>query len=276
MRALIHLLVLLTAALVAAPMAFARSPAPAADCMDARRMQEVRQATVRTLAISLDDGARFRIGLGADCPTALGQDGQIEVLAREGWVCRADTALVRGADDAVCPIVEVERIDARDYAELARASRDFGSGRARTLDTVEVRARHRRGFTGSTNFCLAARHVRSWSLDDEGFVIETAPRRTGGNRYYRVETMAGCSLPPNARSAIVLRSGVGTGVICGYPGDRVELLSEWLPFDDFMFGETNFANRLWPVLGTQCPVTAVYPLERPGWPRAVAAASDRP
>lgn len=247
--------------LFAAPlMAAERSPAPGPDCMDARRMQEARQVSGQTLAVALDDGERFRLSLASDCPRAIGVAGAMQVLSREGWVCPADAARIRTADGETCPILGVERIDPRTYAELAREARDYrGLAGVARLDPIEVVAERRRGFARSTNFCLAARHLRSWSQDSEGFVIEVAPRRSGGNRYYRVEVQSGCTLPPNARAAIALQSGIGNGVICGYPGDEVQVVGEE-GAGSMLAGEASFANRQWPIIGTQCPVVAVYPL----------------
>src|SRR5688572_31902633 len=66
--------------------AAARSPAPAAHCLDARQMQEARQVSPQTLAIALNDGAKFRVDLAQRCPDAV-NGGQASLLAREGWVC---------------------------------------------------------------------------------------------------------------------------------------------------------------------------------------------
>lgn len=259
----IALYTFLAALLVAPVLAAERSPAPDPDCMDARRMQEARQPDGRTLAVALDDGQRFRIDLALECPRAIGPGGAMQVLSPEGWVCPA-AARIQTAEGDACPILGVERIDARDYAELARLARDYrGLADATRMDPIQVIAERRRGFARSTNYCLAARHVRSWSQDNEGFVIEVAPRRSGGNRYYRVEVQSGCTLPPNARAAISLHSGIGNGVVCGYPGDEVRVVDEPLPTDgarSMLIGEASFANRQWPIIGTQCPVVAVYPL----------------
>ena len=83
------------------------------------------------------------------------------------------------------------------------------------------------------------------------------PRRAGGNRYSRVELADTCPELFDALN-IGFESGVGIGLICGNPGDRVVALSP----APGLLGEgterSGFASRV------RCNVSAVYPLaERP-------------
>ncbi|MGQ0799447.1 MAG: hypothetical protein ACT4NL_04950 [Pseudomarimonas sp.] len=254
-------LLLTMLALLTAP-AVARQPAPAADCFDARQMEEAMLATPRRLAIALADGGRFSVDLAADCPAAIGAGGEFEVKAPHGWACSDARAHVAAADGFSCPITRVAGIDSKGYAELALAARALRvSGvlpSPPTLSTVEVQGVRARGFRGSTNFCVASRHVRNWSTDNEGLIIEVAPRRAAGNRYYRVELHGPCHMLDRS-PGIVLRSGVGNGVVCGYPGDKIELASADEATAQLM---ANFSHRRWPEIEKFCNVLAVYPIRQ--------------
>lgn len=254
--------VLLVAGLAIAADGVAREPAPSADCLDARQMQEAHLATPRMLAVALADGARFRLDLTTDCPAAISGEGSFELLSPQGWACSANGSRIAAADGSNCAVEAVTPIDAKRYAELAltaRALRVSGVLPAPpVLSTVEVHGKRERGFRGSTNFCVASRHVRSWSEDDEGMIVEVSPRRAAGNRFYRIELHGSCGMLSRS-PAIQLRSGVGTGVICGFPGDKVELAGSSMFADD---PTSEWANRQWPELEKSCNVLAVYPLAK--------------
>lgn len=246
--------------------ALAQRVPPAPDCLDARQMSEVRQASSRQLAVQGQDGRRFRITLGEDCPGA--GEASAVLLAREGWVCGAGDEFVRmGA--SVCAVAGVERIDARAYAAMAReASIRRANDDVKTLETVQVRAPQRKGFAGSPSFCFNPRHLRAWSEDSKGMLVELSPRRSGGHRYYRVELAQTCPDLDSA-PAIVFRSGVGIGLICGNPGDRViaqdsgggslfDAGDPALAFADDPRRSARMGMRV------QCKVAAVYPHEPEG------------
>ena len=248
-----------------------RSPAPSPDCLDARRMQEIHQADARTLAVQGSDGRRFRLALATDCP--LQADTPAVLLAREGWVCGTGNEFVR-TGPATCAVTALAGVDARTYAALARTASQADDG-VTTLETVSVRAPRRRGFAGSPSFCFNPRYLRAWSEDSEGMLVELSPRRSGGHRYYRVELAQNCP-DLDAAPAIVFRSGVGIGVICGNPGDRIIAQDSgggtlfdtgdpglMLPEDPRRFSR--------PGTRFQCTVSAVYPHE----PQAANAQAPR-
>ena len=226
----------------------ARSPAPAAHCLDARQMQEARQASPQTIAIALNDGTRYRVDLAQSCPDAV-NGGQASLLAREGWVCGSSPEFVEAGGQR-CPVAAVTPIDARTYAQLARDDKGVN-----TLDTVQVHAGKRHGFTASASYCLNPRWMRSWSEDGQGLIVEMSPKRAGGNRFYRVELSSAC--PDLAESQqIELRSGMGIGVVCGNAGDQVVSIND-TPFErgrQITARPSRFA----------CPIAAVYPLDREG------------
>lgn len=234
-----------------------RSPPPSPDCLDARRMQEVRQVDPRALTVLTDDDRRFRVDLSNDCPVGT---GEATLLAQEGWVCGQAREFVR-AGEQLCPISGLQTIDAREYAALARAGDQAGIA---TLDTVQVRAERRRGFAGSYSYCFNPRYMRAWSEDSEGLLVEMSPRRAGGNRYYRVELGQSC---PDLYSApaVSFRSGVGIGLICGNPGDQVLAQPEREDIERAYLQGNGIAPRFNPRrAGTvRCSVTAVYP-HQPG------------
>ena len=240
----------------------ARQP-PAPDCLDARQMAEVRQASPTHLAVQGQDGQRFRITLAQACPGA--GDATAVLLARDGWVCGAGSAFVRIGDNT-CAVSGLEPVDAREYAALAReAAVQAAADGVKTLETVQVRAPRRRGFAGSPSFCFNPRYLRAWSEDSKGMLVELSPRRSGGHRYYRVELAQSCP-DLDAAPAIVFRSGVGIGLICGNPGDRVvaQNSGDGSLFDSgdagFMFADDERRSSRMGIR-VQCSVSAVYPHE---------------
>ncbi|WP_368564031.1 hypothetical protein [Pseudoxanthomonas sp. UTMC 1351] len=236
-----------------------RSPSPSPDCLDARRMQEVRQVEPRALTVLTQDDRRFRVDLASDCPVGT---GDAILLAQEGWVCGRAREFVR-TGERLCPISGLQTIDAREYAALARAGDRDQAGIA-TLDAVQVRAERRQGFAGSYSYCFNPRYMRAWSEDSEGLLVEMSPRRAGGNRYYRVELSQSC---PDLYSApaVIFQSGVGIGLICGNPGDQVLAQTEREDVERaYLQGNgitPNFNPRR--ARATRCAVTAVYP-HQPG------------
>ncbi|MEP6906674.1 MAG: DUF6491 family protein [Pseudoxanthomonas sp.] len=213
--------------------------------MDARLMQEVRQSTPLSLLVLGSDGRRFRVELGNECKLAL-QDADATLLAEEGWVCGRAREFVQTAGQT-CRIAAVRGIDAREYAELARISDRQQA--IKTLGTVEVRADRRHGFAGSYSYCFSPRHMRSWSEDGESMLVEMSPKRSRGNRYYRVELVQNCPVLDSS-PAIYFQSGMGTGLICGNPGDRVVAIAE----------EGGFSSR--GIKTMSCAIGAVYPMEK--------------
>jgi len=250
----------LTAAHAQTPAPAPRLP-PAPGCLDARQMDEVRQVSPTLLAVQGRDGQRFRIDLADGCPGA--SQAQAVLLAREGWVCGTGREYVR-IGDATCAVAAIATVDAREYAALARASQVADDG-VTTLDTVQVRAPRRHGFAGSSSFCFNPRYLRAWSEDKQGMLVELSPRRSGGHRYYRVELAQSCPDLDSA-PAITFRSGVGIGLICGNPGDRVVAQDSG---GNSVFDSGNADalipgdERRWSRRGIriQCTVSAVYPHE---------------
>lgn len=221
-----------------------RAAAPTEGCLDARLMQEMRWSDARTLAILDQQGNRFRIDLTDDC-SATDRSGA-SLLAKDGWVCGVGREYVR-VQEQVCSLAGIRAIDAKEYARLARSG-DSGGDDVTTLETVQVRSHRGRGFIGSHSYCFSPRFMRSWAEDGRGLLVEMPPQRAGGNRHYRVELAQSC---PElfAAPAIRFESGVGVGVICGNPGDRVVVETE---NDRFRAG---VASRV------RCRVSAVYPVD---------------
>lgn len=257
-------------------LAEARTP-PAPHCLDAREAREVFQSDPRTLAVATAGGERYRVELTRECEGATARSGA-RMLAKEGWMCAAGNEFI-SAGDRLCPVQAVTRIDPAEYAAHARASHTSPDGTV-TLSTVVVEGRRRRGFAASTSYCLNPRHVRGWSERPEGLLVEVNPRRSGGHRYYRVELARACPQLEGG-GAMALHSGLGIGVVCGNPGDRV--LSGTRMAGPFGAGSASIHAGLSPLQlangrhpGTQatatdrlqslgaklgCPISAVYPVE---------------
>ena len=233
--------------------AAARTP-PAAQCLDAREVREVFQSDARTLAAVQSDGRRYRVDLAVDCPDIDG-DTRTRMLAADGWMCGAGNEYV-AVGEQLCPVASVEPITSAEYAGHARASQTGPDG-STTLANVVVKGEKRRGFAASHSYCFSPRHVRGWSEDPRGVVVEVNPNRSDGNRYYRLELVRSC---PHLSGPveIAFHSGIGIGVICGNPGDDIRVTSTGRPSDFVMTG----SDRL-QVLGAKsgCPIRAVYPID---------------
>lgn len=230
--------------------------APLPHCIDSRAIAEAHQVDARTLALRDEDGGRRRVTLAEACPDLLG-DLDVALIGWGGWLCGTEGDAIRTAE-SVCPVARVEHVDARAYAELVRESRQ----NLMLLAPVVVRGPRARGFRGTPDYCVASRWLRSWHEDSDGLVVEVSPRRSAGNRYYRVEIDGGCSQIVNS-DTIALVSGLGTGIVCGHPGDHVVFSksvsargtgsgSVGLP----ALGQTALASA------SRCRVSNVYPLER--------------
>jgi hypothetical protein len=237
--------------LTAGAPAWTREP-PAPGCLDARGMAEARQADARTLAILQHDGTAFRLDLSETCPGVIADDGQANLLARDGWVCNGAPAFVADATRR-CAVAAVTPIDARGYAELARASHAGGDD-VTTLDAVTVTAQRGRGFAGSPAYCLDPRWVRGWSEDAGGLLVEVSPRHAHGHRRYRIELGGACPELADAMT-VELRSGRGIGVVCGNAGDTLEVVPDAPGGGAPALLRGGLASR------KHCPVTAVYPAE---------------
>ncbi|WP_317450723.1 DUF6491 family protein [Stenotrophomonas lacuserhaii] len=246
---------LLPAVAQAAPAAAApaRSP-PAPHCLDARDVRQLEQASPESIAVRRGNGVAYRIDFsGAGCP-GVNDASQVRLEAPAGWACGRPSEQVV-VDGRSCGISAVSVIDNREFAEAAReSSRQFAS----TLPGVTVTGKSagegggsnpQHTFQGAADFCFATRHVRSWNEDPQGVVVETNPRRNGGNRYYRVELGGSCSILAGAQS-VDFQSGFQNGLICGNPGDRIVMVGSM--DGDLRSGTPRFARP-------GCEVLAVYP-----------------
>lgn len=269
-------LLLMAGLLLAGPGSTTERMPPADHCLDARQVIEVFQSDGHTLAVATSGGARYRVQLQQACEDIASEPGAT-MLASEGWVCGVGNEFV-ATDDRTCPINAVARIDPGEYAAHARTSHTSADGTV-TLSTVTVEGKRRHGFAASSNYCLNPRHVRGWSEGPEGLLVEVNPSRSGGNRYYRVELARSCPQLVGG-SSMALHSGLGIGLVCGNPGDRVLsgtrmagpssgmgsrasahqplMLATGRPPEMMMTGSDRLQN-LGAKLG--CPISAVYPVE---------------
>lgn len=233
-----------------------RTP-PAPQCLDARTVSEVFQSDARTLAMVQADGRRFRVDLATDCPE-IAADTRTRMLAAEGWMCGTGNEYV-AVDTQLCPVAAVEPITSAEYAQHARESHVSPEG-STTLANVVVKGERRRGFAASHSYCFSPRHVRGWSEDPQGVVVEVNPRRSGGHRYYRVELERSC---PHLSGPVEVgfHSRMGIGVICGNPGDGIQVVSTGRP-SDFVKTGTDRLQAIGARSG--CPIRAVYPLDDRG------------
>lgn len=221
--------------------------APGAGCLDARGLRDLNQTDADSVTVLAADYQPWRVRFQSACP---GVDDAAEAVleAPSGWACGGPDERVR-VDGRLCPIASVARIDAREFAAQAKLS---DARTLKTLPTVQVAATSetRSRFGASPAYCFSARALRSWSEDPKGIKVETHPKQSGGNRYYRVELGTYCPEVSNAPE-ISFRSGFGNGLICGNPGDRM-MASQPMPGD--LRRQSNPRNSL------GCAVLAVYPI----------------
>lgn len=231
-----------------------RPSAPSPHCFDARDVREAVQSDPQTIALRLGDESRYRLELAEACPGALRRD-RVKIASRHGWVCGSNEEHVT-AGDRRCALSGIAKIDARQFAELAlRSKRPAADGG--DLDTIEVRSKRRHGFGGTTAYCLDARHMRGWSEDGSDIIVEVAPKRSGGHRYYRVELAGSCSTTTSA-TAVQLLSPTGGTAICGNPGDRVMFTFDGGAATSSDTMASRFAGSL--AVQAGCAIKQVYPI----------------
>ncbi|MBN5029160.1 hypothetical protein JY419_06935 [Stenotrophomonas maltophilia] len=232
--------------------------APAPHCLDARDIRQVEQETPTAIAVRDGKGQAYRIDFNTACP-GVNEASALRLEAPSGWACGRPSEQVM-VDGRRCGVGSVTPIDKREFASTARQSSRLY---AATLPQVNVTAtgKSSRGgssprhtFQASPAFCFATRHVRSWNEDPQGVVVETNPRRNGGNRYYRVELAGSCSILAGATS-VEFQSGFQNGLICGNPGDRIVETPSGIP-GDMRASTPRFARP-------GCSVLAVYPKDAP-------------
>lgn len=240
--------------------ASARDPRPAPHCADARQIRETWQSDERTLAIRLEGGERYRIELADACGGAT--TGEQPVLhTRSGRLCGSNEEILQ-VGERTCAVSGMAPIDAREFAEHALTAASLA--RVQTMDRVEVRGERMRTFVGTSAYCFAPKHVRGWNMDAEGMVVEVSPRRSGGNRYYRVELAGYCSELYESNE-MQLESGMGLGAICGNAGDvAVPIVPLAGDTPTLAASASAFGTRRPPgsIVATECRVTRVYPIER--------------
>ncbi len=193
--------------------------APEPGCIDLRELTGGWRAGERALLIRSggQDGARLTL----DPACAVFAEGlALDVLAHEGWACPGGRLFARGGG-VTCPVIDMRRLSASELSEALVVLETPASADV-MLAPVQVRERHWRDITGTTDQCVDARFLRGWERDDEGLVVEVAPSRHAGNRHYRVTLMETCPGLSNAHS-IRLRSRNGGAAVCGRPGDQVVL-----------------------------------------------------
>lgn len=230
----------------------AREP-PAAGCIDLHDLAGGWRVGERELLIRSNRHDGLRLEVDPACP-AFAEGVDLETLAPGGWACPGGRAFVRGGD-TTCRVTRMRALSATELAGELRAW-EAQMGPVVTLDPVEVRRPHWRDRTGTTDYCVDARFLRGWSYEREELVVDVAPHRHAGQRYYRVETAGTCSDLSSSLVTIRLESRNGGAAICGRPGDKVVLV----------IGD-GAAGPLGPPLsagarGRSCEITRVIPLPR--------------
>ncbi|MEG0182410.1 MAG: hypothetical protein RR704_02980 [Stenotrophomonas sp.] len=234
-----------------APVSAART-APGPHCMDAKGLLEMNQSSPDSITLLDRHQSPWRLRFNAACPRLLAAEDP-RIAAVDSWVCGTGDERVM-AGDTTCTVAAVERISRREFAQQAKQN---DVARPVTLDAVNV-TEHRRTFRGSPSYCFSTRHVRGWSDSAQGVTVETNPRYSGGYRHYVIEVAPSCRglvHSPQLR----FHSGFKTGVICGHPGDMLEVIPTVDPILDAI-AERGYLPEP-PINRTQarCEILAVYP-----------------
>lgn len=246
---------LLSLLLLTQAVADPRPQPPAPACLDARSLSQMRQLNLSTLIVASGE-QRYRIDVAQACPD---MSTGSALLAQDGWVCGQSREFVQ-TPTQLCPIARVEQITPKDYSQLARAADQSSDGQL--LAAVESRGHRRaaRGFRGSYDYCLRPSLMRAWAADDDGILIHTSKRHSGGYGAYRLELGGSC--PQIAFLPVLsLHSGVGLDLICGNVGDAA-LLSDDRSASPTADGQSSgrTEGRFAKVSERPCPIVAVYPV----------------
>ncbi|AHY59218.1 hypothetical protein DX03_11095 [Stenotrophomonas rhizophila] len=87
--------------------------------------------------------------------------------------------------------------------------------------------------------------------------METNPRYSGGHRRYIIEVASSCELVHSPQ--LRFHSGFNTGVICGHPGDRLEVIPT---VDPILVAISERGPLPEPPINrtlSRCAILAVYP-----------------
>jgi hypothetical protein len=205
--------------------AHAREARPAEHCLDARSVVSARHLDSGDFLLrAVDHG--YLVSMHPDCRGELTEHDTL--LSRAGWVCGSDEEYVKN-EATRCPVVAVQRLEPREHARLAR---EHDAARARDgqtrLGTVEVLGKSRPGVIGHRghpDYCFSPATVRGWQVSGSEVIVQTAPRRSQGRKQYRLTLASAC--PELDRiDGVGFHSGIGIGLICGNPGDRLVVASE--------------------------------------------------
>lgn len=225
--------------------------APGPNCMDAKGLLDMNQSAPDSITLLDRHQTSWRLSFRDACPNLLASVNP-RVAAVDSWVCGTGQERVLG-DDQACTIAAVTRISRREFAQQARQSDRL----LPTLDTVNV-SEKRRTFRGSPAYCFSTRHVRGWGESAAGVTVQTNPRYSGGHRNYVVE------IAPSCRSLVHspqlrFHSGFKTGMVCGHPGDFVEVLPTYDPILDVMTERGSLPEPPINRVQSRCEILAVYP-----------------
>jgi hypothetical protein len=228
------------------------SPSP--NCMDARGVREMNQVTPDTISLRAADQSTWRVTFTGACPDVMASTNP-RILAEDSWVCGTGKERVT-TDSANCTVASIAPISSREFAAEARQTDRNGVA---TLAAVTVQE-EQRTLRGSPSYCFNTRHVRGYADNAKGFTVQTNARRSGGHGEYVVEVGANCRSLVHSPE-IQFRSGFGTNMICGNPGDVVVVNQPInAPGESGIPMDRNAGLRKADIgIGDRCDVLAVYP-----------------
>ncbi|WP_282297931.1 hypothetical protein [Stenotrophomonas sp. PS02289] len=229
--------------------------APAKHCMDTRAIREMNQVSDTSVSLRAADLSTWRVTFKESCPGVTYATNP-RIVGDDSWVCGTGKERVL-LDNSECGIASVQRITPREFAVEARQA---DRAKLPMLAAVNVKE-EKRTLRGSPSYCFDTRNVRGYGDDVKGFMVQTNAKRSGGHSKYVVEVGANCRALVRSPE-IQFRSGFGTSMICGNPGDVVVVNDpvNYPPFAEDYFLDRNEGLRKADIgVGDRCDVLAVYP-----------------
>lgn len=218
-------------------------------CIDARQVSQARMIDASTVVLEMSDQRQHRLDLSERCQW---DGGSITLVGPAGRLCGRPGEAVRIAGQS-CAIHAMTPLPPIDPPKQA----------VTTLQPLQIQQQFQHGFLGNTQHCVGIRHIRNWSEDPQGVVVEVSPRRYGGNRYYRIELGSSCGDLSNAET-LALISSMKLDRVCGNPGDHIQLSRSQPTLVAGMIDEGLARPIMQSPLATRlgCPISRVYPITR--------------
>lgn len=189
-------------------------------CFVRAKAQAAAAADAHTLLI--DTGERAYRLLMSDACLAVGDDARVQLgsHAGDGALCgqRGDFVRSAGGDCTVEQVLPMTRQDFARVAEaLARGEDRQAATLARLAPITVVGKNGRPKRLWSSEHCFDPDFARGWIVDGDRVIVDSGRRGR-----HALEFTSSCGELSRVHE-IVFQPGIGGGLICGNPGDRIAL-----------------------------------------------------